>query len=1380
MSDLTILKEREQAQTPLLLFDVTFADGTVYHWSTQAATCLGATYQARVLRHNFFEIQAMSEDGLDQIPRLTLILANADAQMSQLESGKGFKGATVTARFLFYDLVAEQPASEALVPFKGYFNPPDEINDLELQVTAINRMNLQRVGLPGVKIQRRCPWAFPATSALRAEAAADPNSRYYACGYSPDVAGGCGKLDAGGLPFAACTYTRQDCIARGMFSQDEATVLAAPASAGAASVTLVADIAAVGETIDIGGSADPAAAGFAAQEERQVTGKSGDGPFVYTLSAALKSAHSAGTLAGRPTRRFGGIEFTPETIDVRPYGSPFFLKSAVQGNPAKYNDAVPMIYGTAWIEPVVTVLRNDGNLTRMEMILSLGRIAGVRKVVVNDYEIPEGAAGRDMTPSGWYNRLGDGSRYGCFDLNFADKTGNPQGDPYGSLATLFIAVPSKINDGKSIPTVKVLLDGRLLETFDGAGQSQGWSFSNNPAWVLLDLLKQAGWKTGEMDVSTFAAAAVFAAETIPATDNNGSAVDVPRFQCNLVLRQRRTAADVVLGVRNNARLFFTYGLDGRLRLQVEDALAAQQPAAPFGSNVEEEQSGGWPAYGYSESSILRKSSGASSLRVRHRPIADTPNRFAFEFQDAFNGYVQDAFAIDDLDDQRLVGQEISQTLAVDGIPTYDQAARIAKFHLDKSVRGNTFVEFETSVKALGQQVGQIITISYAGEGWVTRPFRILKIAPQRNFRQVRITAQAHDDAWYPDSNGQAAPPGRRPKQPRPNPRPPNPLCGTKLRPEGGFTWDLSEAGSSHADGSSAVDLLVPFAAPLNHFSTRTGAPAVDLTALVAPNGGSLAGGASLFYAVTAGDSDGLESPPSFAISADTPEGTQTNTATLTGISLDSGAVAFSVYRGPSPSRMFRIAAGQAPSASFTDDGLLEEAAPMPDPFFDHANFYWKFRLLGSLTADIFGPDTIGHAGLAVTPDQYRGYLLRIVEGRGSGQLRIIFSHTADTFTTSRGWAVEPDSSSVFHVEEPDWKLGSSAESSPARFAIPNDTGRVLLVEGLAADNQDLESPAGLAPLEAWTIGGAGPGCTDQGIPPEPQPGITVPGDGTVVFTPIGFETMPNTSGIRSATYQLLYVDELSPVSATLSADAAVSDLTFTVNSSEGFTAGDLAVVEGETVRIEEINEAVWTVTRALEGSTAAAHAAGKTCWKLSRQVFTYPFTQNFFSSVESQSWRSTESLPCARLAVLRLQVDNAFGPSPEKAVSLLVFQSDGNMEGAQRGLRTNRGGQFLFQVEGVLFLESAPTPALPAHVATSIRDVYALAGSAPAGAALTAVLRRNGEAVATLSIPADATVSPSVSGASLPPLAAGDLLTFDITSVGTTDPGRDLTLVVRI
>ena len=141
-------------------------------------------------------------------------------------------------------------------------------------------------------------------------------------------------------------------------------------------------------------------------------------------------------------------------------------------------------------------------------------------------------------------------------------------------------------------------------------------------------------------------------------------------------------------------------------------------------------------------------------------MADTPNRFSVEFQDALNEYQQDSFSLVDADDVARSGQEVAATLSAIGIPNFDQAARILKLNLDRSVRGNTYVEFETSVKAFGVRPGDLITVTYLKEGFDRQPFRVLKIAPGVNHRITTITAQIHDDSWYADSNGQVSLGGR--------------------------------------------------------------------------------------------------------------------------------------------------------------------------------------------------------------------------------------------------------------------------------------------------------------------------------------------------------------------------------------------------------------------------------------------------------------------------------------------------------------------------------------------------------------------------------------------------------------------------------------------
>jgi hypothetical protein len=55
-------------------------------------------------------------------------------------------------------------------------------------------------------------------------------------------------------------------------------------------------------------------------------------------------------------------------------------------------------------------------------------------------------------------------------------------------------------------------------------------------------------------------------------------------------------------------------------------------------------------------------------------------------------------------------------------------------------------------------------------------------------------------------------------------------------------------------------------------------------------------------------------------------------------------------------------------------------------------------LAGPWTADIGSSTTIGYSGLSLTPDQYAGYWIEILDGAAAGENRLILSHDATTFT----------------------------------------------------------------------------------------------------------------------------------------------------------------------------------------------------------------------------------------------------------------------------------------------------------------------------------------------------------------------------------------------
>ena len=1293
------LKELTVTDTPLLLFQCVLQNGQAEYWSTHKVTYGGNSYAPRVMKHNLFTVQTSSDQGVDAIPRVSLSMANADSYFSELERSVGWKGATLTATFLFFNLLEGAATSDAAVLFQGIVNPPDQSTESLFQLSAVNWMNMQRVLLPPVRIQRRCPWLFPSTAQQRQEAvnggSSGPYSLFYPCGYSPDQNGGVGAM-VGGAPYTSCGYTRLDCEARGMFF----------------------------------------------------------GPM-----------------------RFGGLEFVPSSIQVRSYGGGWQY-AAVDDNVAIYNDFVPLLYGTAWYYPPIVFTRNDGNLTHMEVLLGMGPIQDVQKVLVNQIEIPVGQSGQNMTSTGWYNMIGPGSRNGAFNPDFTDAAGNPAGDPYGSMAYLSVVVPNQINNGQSLPTVRVLADGLQLPIYGADGSYQNTQFTANPAWILLDILQRSGWGADKIDLTTFAAAAAYCDQPIQTQDLNGNSIMIPRFQCNLCLQSRRNAADTIRGIRNAARLLFTYSIGGMLQLQVENSIALQQPVPPAGTNCTEPLNGGWPAYEFSDGSvgtanILRRANGESSVQMSSRSIADTPNQVTVEFQDAFNGYQQDSLLTVDVDDIQLTGQVITTTLMALGIPNYDQAARISQFTLDKAIKGNTYATFETSVKALGLRPGDIITITYLKEGFERQPFRITKIAPGANYRITTITAQIQQDGWYEDTNGQIPGGTGSSRQPDSGVGVPRPLLGNVIDSNGNLEYQIAESSSGSSDGGVTEGLTVGFVVPSTMATGGPGIPQVSLAAAIRA-GGTLAGNQTLYYAVSALDSAGNESALSFVILANIPPGSNTNSVTLTGLSFDANTVSFNTYRGPNPQQLGRIASAQALSASFTDTGLPAQVWAPPDPSFDHANFYWRTELQPPFNATLATANTVGNSTAEMGGANYAGMIVRILSGTGADQEYTIAANNATTLTLTQPWAVEPDATSLFVVAEAAWHFAATSKTSPVQFEVPNETGVTLHIQGRGANVNGLEGPPLLSTLTRWTIGGGGSG--DVAPPPQPVFGLGTSSlqSGTVELSGVSFPTLTNTHSVTAGTLAIYYVDELvGSTPYALSTEMEASDTVVNLTPTGTAAAGAFVQVEAEVMQVVAVANGglQYQVTRAMHGTAAAPHTAQVALYQLLSTVTVVPFPLDFFGSALSGNWSYPVSLPNTKVSSAELSVTNSRGNSPTAAINLT--------QSVNYGLRTLSGGQYSFQVQGFLAVDSNPAPNVVVEAAHAVQDVYAVVKQPPDGGPIQIVLSQNGSPYCTLTIPAGATVSPSVDGFGMPVLAQAQL-SIAITAVGQTSPGSDLTVILRL
>jgi hypothetical protein len=637
-----------------------------------------------------------------------------------------------------------------------------------------------------------------------------------------------------------------------------------------------------------------------------------------------------------------------------------------------------------------------------------------------------------------------------------------------------------------------------------------------------------------------------------------------------------------------------------------------------------------------------------------------------------------------------------------------------------------------------------------------------------------IEAQLHGDAWYSDDPGAAASGRVSRRAVSGNVGIPRPLAGAVIDEEGRQQFSVVEEAT--ADDAAAIVLQVGFTPPSQPL------PGVDIPLLaispqIATTGGTLPGEHHFYYGVTALRAPGEESELSLVVRAETGSVAETNRVTLTGLSFSAATIGFNVYRGTSPQELYRIATDVPVSSTFGDAGLSAGLPGPPDANYDHALFDWRLEMLPETPATTFSTNTIGCSALSLLSGEFNGMILRITSGKGSGQERIIGSHTGTTITLERAWSVIPDGTSKFVIAESGWKPGATGATSPLRFQVPARPGATVQIMGRAVNAVGRDSGRDLAPITRWQLGGDSGAEVDVDVPPAPLYGIQTVGQGTVELAGVAFSSLENTRSIFAGTLTLHYWSELSaPQEMVLSSDIDASEEEILLSTEMSAAIGSLVQVDAELMQIVEITGATISVVRGAQGSTATAHDAGALVFPLEQKTFVVPFSRGFFGSPASGSFGFPMFLPDVRLSAADLFMTNSRGNGETGKALFTGFTGE--------GLRTLSGGQISIQVEGHLAIQTGAAPELLIEEGHSVRDILATVRDAPTGADVILRLNVNGAEYCTLTIPAGATITPDpVHGFNLRPLEAMDKLSLDIVSVGstsTTTPGRDLTVTIRL
>lgn len=108
--------------------------------------------------------------------------------------------------------------------------------------------------------------------------------------------------------------------------------------------------------------------------------------------------------------------------------------------------------------------------------------------------------------------------------------------------------------------------------------------------------------------------------------------------------------------------------------------------------------------------------------------------------------------------------------------------------------------------------------------------------------------------------------------------------------------------------------------------------------------------------------------------------------------------------------------GQGQSRSVTaQDATTFTVAPDWSTVPDNTSVF-RVRILGDLTADFVGTNTIGNSSLTMRTDEHNTRrVIEIVAGTGAGQERSVTANGGSTFTVGADWATPPDNTSVFRL-----------------------------------------------------------------------------------------------------------------------------------------------------------------------------------------------------------------------------------------------------------------------------------------------------------------------------------------------------------------------------
>ena len=705
MNSIYPAKEQQETGRPTLLFSIILYGGytlNVCDLDTGAgsANYNGTLYLSGVARHNLSQ-SSLGTMGIDTIASLSLDLMDANRYYFGYEWSTGFQGASITATWVFYDPRTDTFSPDSVTVFNGICDPATRKGNELLSITARSIYDLTKKLLPKFPIQYSCPKAFPTTYAQRSLAAWSDLSPYYDCGYSADqtIYGSAGNYN-GGSVYTSCNKSKANCVARGMYSADNAGRT----------------------TLRFGGT----------QWLPPATWKGRS----YTAGKTLQGVNS---INEQKYSQYAPLTYGTTWVDgifLNVCGDPNSTRGEVVcGNGSQQTSA-----GDLNTVGVQLVLVNGMLIPRYDQTSDL----------LNRW-YPEGDGSRNgaITQGAIYSGLGDpnGSQLKILPTVYAAVAASSQAPSCRVLVGpralhAWYANGSDASGARTDSLAWVMLDLLRLSRPDM------YSIIDRQQVINYSLICAAYIPYTRIDGTTGSHIRFKASLTLPTLTQAATVIEGLKIAGKLMLVPNASGSAILFWPKlpladqhpnpvtgsNDSTLYVGYHL-------------TDTAGSPSGH--------GYSAYTFDDTNVID-----NSVQILQDPIASQPTVFKASIQDEDNSWIADTVTFENTARIDRVNQRVTSTVNAIGLPNLDQALRcLATKAAETSYgnpandpsRGTICIQFQTTFRGVHLHQGMLIRFSNTQLAISGQWFRIEKIGYSENLEILNISARWHSDLWYLDS-----------------------------------------------------------------------------------------------------------------------------------------------------------------------------------------------------------------------------------------------------------------------------------------------------------------------------------------------------------------------------------------------------------------------------------------------------------------------------------------------------------------------------------------------------------------------------------------------------------------------------------------------------